>query len=401
MRERACVAMVALLVVLGGGIGLAADWWEEEQTSLVQASQGKDVEGNPTGALVNWEDGYVKATGTGTADIRTAVNSAQALALAQDAARVRAYAQLAEVVKGFNITSDITVRDGLVENSEQTLRLEAFIKGARVLTDQTKIEWLPDGAPMVTITVGLVMGAKHPGVSAAAPAPIKPTDKPRNLNQAMSATIREVEETSRKERQIEVYIPAPDAPLPEERGLDLGIRPIIEEKPAEPPPVAPPTTTTAPAVVAPVVETPPEAPKIVEQQVWEFPEGTEEKDYSGVIIDARGLNGSPSLSPKIFSEYGKEVWGTLEVDLDYAMNYGVADFAHDMVSAKGKERAGSAPLVLTAMRVQGAEPESVFNSDFMVSEKAANLILKMNDRMKAKDKDGKGFLEKCCVVFIL
>lgn len=417
MRRKAIVMAVISVLALAGGAAsvLAADWWEEEQTNLVQTREGKDAEGNPYKVVANWEDGYVEATGMGTADPRTAVNDAQALAMAEDAARVRAYGQLAEEVLGFNITSDITVVNGLAEKSEQRLRLEGFLKGARVIEKQS--EWLPDGSPMVTVRVGIVLNRKHPGISAPSPAPPKPVErptppppvveqpvspppvtpppvaaeKPRTLSEVLAVTIRETEEVSRKERQIEVYIPAPDAPLPTGMGMELEPRAIVRpvpEQPVAPPPVAPEKPVEKPATVPTVA-------------VFEFPDGTQEKDYTGLIVDARGLDGSPSLSPKVFSQYGKEVWGTLEVDPDWAFNYGVADFAHDPDIAKGKERAGPTPLVVTAIRVEGARPDSALKSDFVVSELAANLILKMNDRAKSKDKDGKGFLEKCAVVFIL
>ena len=396
MRVRSLLAVAALALLFSASKSLAAEWWEEEQTNLVQSQQGKDADGNAYSVLTNWEDGYVAVTGMGTADRRTAVNDAQALAMAEDAARVRAYGQLAEAVLGFNITSEITVENGLADKSEQKMRLEGFLKGARVLEKQS--EWLPDGSPVVTVKVGIVMNRKHPGISAPPPTPRRPVEqptapppvterpvapppvveqpatpppvveqpqeKPHFLSQVLAVTIRESEETTRKEKQIQVYVPAADAPLPVGMGMEIRPNPAGE-------------------------------------QVYEFPQGTEEKDYTGLIVDATGLGGSPSLAPKVFSEYGKEVWGTLEVDLDYAMTYGVADFAHNAGTAKGKERAGATPLILTAIRVEGAQPDSAFKSDFVVSEKAANFILKMNERMKAKDPDGKGFLEKCAVVFIL
>jgi hypothetical protein len=367
MGRKAFIMVVAgLFALVGSALYLAAaEWWEEEQTSLVQTKEGKDQDGNPYKVLTNWEDGYIKATGMGTADPRTTVNQAQALALAEDAARVRAYAQLAETVLGFNITSEITVDNGLVDKSEQKMRLEGFLKGARVLKDETKVEWLPDGSPSVEITVGIVMNLKHPGIDAPSPAPPKEEEKPRSLSQVLSPTIKDVEEKQREEKQVEVYVPSATASLPTDKGVEVAARKEGEEPP------------------------------------YEFPQGTEEKDYTGLIVDAHGLEGSPSLSPKIFSEYGKEVWGTMEVDPDWAFNYGIADFAHDKDTAAGKERAGDTPLVVTAIRVQGVLPDSAFKSDFFVSEQEANFIMKMNERAKSKDKDGKGFLEKCAVVFIL
>lgn len=364
-KERAVfpLAIALLALIVSGTMAVAAEWWEEEQTNLVQTRQGKDAEGNSYSVLANWEEGYVEVTGMGTADPRTTVNDAQALAMAEDAARVRAYAQLAEEVLGFNISSDITVENGIAGKSEQQLRLQGFLKGARVLEKQS--EWLPDGSPMVTVKVGIVMSKKHPGISAPSPVPPKPEEKPRTLNQALAVTIRQTEESTRKEKQIEVYVPPANAVMPTGKGVEIPAR----EEGKEP--------------------------------LSEFPEEAVEKDYTGLIVDAHGLDATPSLSPKIYSENGKEVWGTLDVDPDWAFNYGIADFARDPDIAKGKERAGPTPLVVTAIAVKGAGPESTLKTDFVVSEQAANFILKMNERVKSKDAEGKGFLEKCAVVFIM
>lgn len=328
MNKRAIV-----LLVVGMGLSLAASpalgmkWWEEEQTGAVQRTAGMDEQGTTYEVVTNWEDGYVQAEAIGTADIRKAVNAAQAKIMAEEAARVRAYAQLAEVVFGFNITSDITVKNGLTERSVQNMRVTGFLNGARVI-GEPKTVWLPDGTPMSTVKVGIILARSHPGIGAALPA--RP-ERAGTLAEAVGPTVQEVgREEERK----------------------MAPRPFV------------PSVTASPTIT-----------------------------YTGLIIDARGLGGSPSLAPRIVAEDGAEVWAFANADPDYAMLYGVVDFAHDMDSARSKARAGDTPMVITAWKVVGPKPDTVFKSDFVISDEDASFLLGANQATR--------FLEKCAVVIIL
>ncbi len=330
MRKVVVVA-AAVVLLTAAGVLSAAEWWEEEESPLVQKTVGAQTE-----ALTNWEDGYIQVTGLGTADLAAAVNAVQALAMAEDAARVRAYGQLAEIILGFNITSDITVRNGLTENSEQRMRLDGFIKGARVVDEQ--YEWAPDGSPIVRVTVGVKMGARYPGIDAEPPA-MPPADaRPRTLSQAIAPAVVEIEKAP-EQPKFEVYQPLAELP---------------------PPPPA-----------APVREV---------------------RNYTGLIVNASGLGGSPSISPKILTPDGKEVWGTLLVTPEYAIEYGIAGWAHNLDKAKESPRAGPEPLIIKAVAARGFTDEDPIKTYFVISEEDAVFVKAMNERTK--------FLDKCSVVFI-
>jgi len=322
MRAGLLVTAVALL--LGAGVLAAAEWWEEEESPVVQRQVTADTE-----SIINWESGYIQVTGMGTADMATAVNAVQALAMAEDAARVRAYAQLAEIILGFRITSDITVRDGIVEGSEQRMRLDGFIKGARVVAPP-EYEWAPDGSPLVRVTVGVRMGKSHPGLEA--PAPVMPAagQPPKTLSQAVVPAVIEIE----KQTVFEPYQP----------------------------PALPPQPTR------------------------------EVKNYTGLIVNAKGLGGSPSMSPKLLTPDGKEVWGTLMVSPEYAIEYGIAGWARNLDTALQVPRSGADPLIIPAVAVRGITDESAFKTNFVISEEDAAFVRQMNERTH--------FLEKCNVVFI-
>jgi len=327
------------IVALGVALVLAGwtapeKWWEEEETPLVQTSEGEQASG-----LTNWEDGYVESTGMGSVDLSKAVNIIQARALALDAARVRAYGQMAETVLGFHITSQITVRDGLVKDSEQKMRVEGFIKGARVLEEN--VEEAAEGSLLARVRVGILLARRHPGLKAEPPTALRPGAKPRALSQVILPTVSAAEAEQR-------------------------------------------------------------APRYRNRPVHPFYQGMEEPfvlpaegDYSGLIVDARGSGGQPSMSPKIFTPGGEEVWGTLDVVPEYALSYGIAGWAHDLEVASASARAGENPLVVPAAPpgARGFTEEDPIKTYFLVDERQADFILAMDQRTH--------FLSTCDVVFVL
>ena len=318
-RKLALVGVVLVLAVLGWPV-LAMEWWEEEQTGSVQRTQGLNSH-----AVANWEDGFVEAEAIGTADIRTAVNAAQAKMMAEEAARVRAYAQLAEVVEGFNITSDITVENGLIGRSEQRLQLTAFLKGAQVISTDTV--WLPDGTPLSTVKVGILLARSHPGIGA--PPPERP-ERRVSLAEVVAPLVDDVTRHQRQENPPRTFV----------------------------------SVSPSPATA-----------------------------YTGLIVDARGLDGSASLAPRILTEDGAEVWAFANAEPDYALVYGVVEWVHDMDSARSKARVGDTPMVISARGAVGPTAETIFKSDFVISGADAAFLLAANE--------GTGFLQKCAVVIII
>ncbi|MBP7342951.1 MAG: LPP20 family lipoprotein, partial [Syntrophaceae bacterium] len=60
--------------------------------------------------------------------------------------------------------------------------------------------------------------------------------------------------------------------------------------------------------------------------------------YTGLVVDGRGLSGRPAMSPKIFDENGAEVYGTLIVKKDYAVQQGICGYTRDLAAAQGNVR---------------------------------------------------------------
>ncbi|MBO4401024.1 MAG: LPP20 family lipoprotein [Selenomonadaceae bacterium] len=105
--------------------------------------------------------------------------------------------------------------------------------------------------------------------------------------------------------------------------------------------------------------------------------------YTGVVIDCRGFHVQPVMSPVIKNSHGTKIYGHKNIDPDYVIEYGMADYADSMSQAS---RAGSNPLVIRAERMDD------FDSTPIISVADANKILSENDIS--------GFLEKTAVVFL-
>lgn len=112
--------------------------------------------------------------------------------------------------------------------------------------------------------------------------------------------------------------------------------------------------------------------------------------YTSLVIDATGLELSRSESPKILSEKGYEVYGTIFDNLEKALEDGVFFYVPNIATAKkwDASRVGDNPLTVKAKSVTG-----VAMTDIVISDLDALKILKENKISK--------FLEKFRVVVIV
>ncbi|WP_172961623.1 LPP20 family lipoprotein [Desulfovibrio ferrophilus] len=75
--------------------------------------------------------------------------------------------------------------------------------------------------------------------------------------------------------------------------------------------------------------------------------------YTGLVVDARGLGVRPAMSPRILDEDGKELYGTVMVSREYAIQQGMAGYAKDQDKAMTNPRVGSNPMTVAAVAVKG------------------------------------------------
>ncbi|MBO6179588.1 MAG: LPP20 family lipoprotein [Selenomonadaceae bacterium] len=105
--------------------------------------------------------------------------------------------------------------------------------------------------------------------------------------------------------------------------------------------------------------------------------------YTGLIVDCRGLDLSPVMSPVIKNENGAPIYGYRNLDIDRVIAEGMASYTYDIDSAP---RAGNNPLIVRAIRLDN------HNANPVVSLADANRILIENGATH--------FLDSIKVVFV-
>jgi len=110
--------------------------------------------------------------------------------------------------------------------------------------------------------------------------------------------------------------------------------------------------------------------------------------YTGLIIDARGLDVRPAMAPKIIDEQGNEIYGSKYVSRDYAVDIGMVGYEKNVETATQNERVADNPLVVKAVDVQGPNM-----TDLVISQADARKIHNAASNMN--------FLQRCKVMFIL
>lgn len=112
------------------------------------------------------------------------------------------------------------------------------------------------------------------------------------------------------------------------------------------------------------------SPKPAKKKVAVQTEGAAK--YTGLVIDATGLGGVPSLAPKIVDKKGKVLYGKGAVD-PASVAGGIAGYAAKLAEAKGHERAGDKPLVIKAVKLAKRG-----KTDFVISKEDAATLRDKN-----------------------
>ncbi|MCX6639850.1 MAG: hypothetical protein NTW14_05125 [bacterium] len=110
--------------------------------------------------------------------------------------------------------------------------------------------------------------------------------------------------------------------------------------------------------------------------------------YTGLIIDATGLDVRPALAPRIVDEDGQEVYGSSFISRDWAIKYGMVGYEKDLKAASANDRVANKPLVAKAVKAEGPN-----HTDLVISNQDAQTLHGMKDNLS--------FLEKCRVIIVL
>ena len=114
------------------------------------SEQGQDLVEHGDKGIINWSKGIVQATGIG-APPEKLYGKPSARPMALRAAKLDAYRNILEVVRGVRINSTTVVRDYAVESDVIMSKVEGMVQGAEVV----KKEYLSDGTVEITLQMDL------------------------------------------------------------------------------------------------------------------------------------------------------------------------------------------------------------------------------------------------------
>lgn len=115
---------------------------------------------------------------------------------------------------------------------------------------------------------------------------------------------------------------------------------------------------------------------------------TQDLNYTGVILDARGLGLRPAMAPQVLNRSGEVIYGPGDYSREYAVVNGVAGYAKSLESAQADPRVKGNPLVVKGAGVSGSN-----QTDVVVASGVGRKIMTADNRT--------GVLRDCRVIILL
>ena len=125
-----------------------------------------------------------------------------------------------------------------------------------------------------------------------------------------------------------------------------------------------------------------------ENMLQESRSDIEAETYTGIVVDARGIQFTPCMAPVIVDEKTREVYGSAFVSREFAVQHGMAGYARDMQSAGQAPRVSGNPLMVKGLRT--AEKRA---SAIVISNADASKIKSVSEHIS--------FLKKCRVMIVV
>jgi hypothetical protein len=246
------------------------------------------------------------------------------------AAQIMALRNALETIKGIQISSETTIENFMVTDEYATTSIDGFIKGFKF---EPNPHYMSDGSVEISVTV--------------------PLDGPKGLGNALYGNGDSIV----RDKPAVTKMPEPAA-AKEKPVVTATAEPAVKEKPQA-------TAASQPAV--------PAKPQV----------------FTGLIIDAKGLEIKPAMAPKVFDEAGNEVYGSLYVSREFAVKYGMSGYSKSVESAaKSVDRVGKTPAKFKAIKASGAN-----KCDVVLSTADADIIRSSAKNLK--------FLQECRVIMVV
>lgn len=110
--------------------------------------------------------------------------------------------------------------------------------------------------------------------------------------------------------------------------------------------------------------------------------------YSGMVVDARGLQAIPVIAPRILDENLEEVFGPTYASREFAVQKGVVRYTTNIWQAKFDLRVSDNPIVVKALKTIWPR-----RCDFIISNSDANKLRSASEHLL--------FLRECRVIIVL
>jgi len=95
--------------------------------------------------------------------------------------------------------------------------------------------------------------------------------------------------------------------------------------------------------------------------------------FTGLLIDARGTEISPALSPKVLNQDGDVIYGFADVDRQFSLEQGMMGYLKDPQAARTNERIKDRPFEIKALHSSGKN-----NADLVISNADGVRLRQMN-----------------------
>lgn len=342
--KQVCLVLCAGALLASTG----AAWSQAAKSGLVQKVKGGEID---------WGTGTIYATGSGLIPSASAApNRTRAYQQAKGNARKEAVANLLTAIGGTTVSYEATGKDFVTEDKSLRGKIDAFARTVKILKEE-KVK--SGGHTMVRVTVGSRMYGPGSLGSALLKKQFEMAGSP-----AAPKFMAEKSADSMDQSDIERSRQSPRSEVTVDTTVRIHVRRAIYRT----------ESTESLKSVKMAAET--DAP---EQQ----------GPFTSVIIDTRGYELVRCMSPRVRKLDGTEVWGTVPVDADYAIENGIVSYVANMDDAKKNRRAGDNPLVLTAIGRAGGKAMS----DAVISDSDAELVLAENGKTR--------FLDECKVILIV
>ncbi len=118
------------------------------------------------------------------------------------------------------------------------------------------------------------------------------------------------------------------------------------------------------------------------------PQKKEAPIFTGLVVDATGIETRPAMVYKIVDETGQEVYGPAFANRDSAVRHGITGYVTDLALAQQNERVSFYPLVLKGLKTYFEAPSKI-----VISNKDASNLKGTSEHLD--------FLRKCRVMIVI